>query len=95
VRATTARAGVLILTAALAMAGSWLLGYRQGQQIGAFQLVRQMDQSYSRDVKDGMDMDRDQVCGEIRRYKPSIARDLDENTQICGWPDMDGPDESN
>ena len=54
-----------------------------------------MDKSYDRDIKNNNDMDRDEVCNEIRAYKKSIARDLDENTQICGWRDMDGPEISN
>jgi hypothetical protein len=86
------RISVLILIAALVCVASWLLGYQQGQRTGAFELVREMDVSYARDVKNDSDMDRDQVCNEIRRYKKSIARDLDENTQICGWRDMDGPE---
>jgi hypothetical protein len=90
-----ARASVLILLAALCCATSWLVGYREGQQTGAFSLVRQMDKSYDRDIKNNNDMDRDEVCNEIRAYKKSIARDLDENTQICGWRDMDGPENSN
>ena len=91
----TARAGVLILLAALGCVTSWLHGYREGQRTGAYQLLRETDTSYTRDVKNGMDMDRDRVCNEIRRYKLSMARDLDENTEICGWPDMDGPEDSN
>jgi hypothetical protein len=89
------RAGIFIFFAALGCVTCWLLGYHEGQQTGAFHLLRQMGRSYTRDVNDGMDMDRDRVCDEIRRYKESMARDLDENTQICGWPDMDGPENSN
>ena len=90
-----ARASVLIFLAALCCAGSWLLGYREGQQTGAYNLVRQMDKSYDRDIKNNKDLDRDEVCNEIRAYKESIAKDLDENTQICGWPSMDGHENSN
>jgi hypothetical protein len=89
------RASILIFIAALGCLGSWMLGYREGQQTGAYSLVRQMDQSYDRDIKNNQDMDRDAVCNEIRAYKRSIARDLDANTQICGWRDMDGPEISN
>lgn len=87
-------AGAFILFAAMGCVTSWLLGYHEGQQTGAFHLLRQMGRSYARDVNDDMDMDRDQVCNEIRRYKELMARDLDENTQICGWPDMDSPENS-
>ena len=85
----------LILLAALCCVTSWLLGYHQGQQTGAFHLLREMDTSFTLDVKNAKDIDRDQVCNEIRRYKLSMARDLDENTQICGWPDMDDAENSN
>ena len=77
------RASVLILLAALGCLTSWLLGYHEGQRSGAFQLLRQANESCTRDVKNDMDTDRDQVCNEIRRYKLSMAKDLDENTQIC------------
>jgi hypothetical protein len=90
-----ARASVLVFLAALCCVASWLHGYREGQQTGAYDLVRQMDKSYDRDIKNNDDMNRDEVCNEIRAYKKSIARDLDENTQICGWRDMDGPEISN
>ncbi len=89
-----ARASVLIFIATLGCVASWLVGYHQGEQTGAYHLLRQMDRSYTRDVNDDMDMDRNQVCDEIRIYKESIARDLDEHTQICGWPDMDRPEDS-
>jgi hypothetical protein len=85
----------LILFAALCCVTSWLLGYHQGQQTGAFHLMREMDRTFTLDVKNARDMDRDEICDEIRDYKLSIARDLDENTQICGWPDMDGREKSN
>jgi hypothetical protein len=49
----------------------------------------------ARSENNGIEKGRDQVCGEIRRYKFSMAKDLDENTQICGWPDMDDPKKSN
>lgn len=85
----------LIVIAALSSAASWMIGYHQGQRTGAFHLLREMDANYVRDSKadidEGRDKGRDQVCDDIRRYKFSIAKDLDENTQICGWPDMDGP----
>ncbi len=89
------RDSVLIFLAALCCVTSWLLGYHQGQQTSAFHLMREMDRSFTLDVKNASDMNRDQVCNEIRDYKLSIARDLDENTQICGWPDMDGSEKSN
>ena len=90
-----ARAGVLLFVVALGLVGSWLFGYHEGQRTGAYNLLRQMDRTYEIDVKNAKDMDRDQVCNEIRSYKLSMAKDLDENTQICGWPDMDGPENSN
>jgi hypothetical protein len=89
-----ARASILIFLAALGCLASWLLGYHQGEQTGAFHLLRQMDRTYTRDVNNDMDMTRDQVCEEIRTYKESIARDLDEHTEICGWPDMDNDQEN-
>ncbi|HEY2034012.1 MAG TPA: hypothetical protein VGH02_10045 [Rhizomicrobium sp.] len=89
------RIGALILVALLGCAASWMLGYREGKQTGAYQLVHEMGTSYDRDVKNNKDMDRDQICWEIRRYKRSIAKDLDENTQICGYRDMDGPEPMN
>jgi hypothetical protein len=89
------RDSVLILLAALCCMTSWLVGYHQGQHTGAFRLMREMDRSFTLDVKNAADMDRDQVCNEIGRYKLSMVRDLDEHTQICGWPDMDGPEDSN
>ncbi|MBI3678525.1 MAG: hypothetical protein HY243_18100 [Proteobacteria bacterium] len=93
----TARTGILILLAIVCLTTSWMLGYREGQQEGAFRLLREGAEYTidTKEIKDVMDMDRDQVCNEIRDYKLSMARDLDENTQICGWPDMDGPKNSN
>lgn len=90
-----ARTGVLIFVALLGCAASWMFGYREGKQRGAYQLVHEMDVSYDRDVKNNKDVNRDEICWEIRRYKPSIAKDLDENTQICGYRDMDGPEPMN
>ncbi len=105
-----ARIGVLALLAILGLIASWMLGYQEGQQTGAFRLVHEMDVSYDKDLKNAvnddrlsydrgaknqMDQDRDAVCNEIRHYKLSIAKDLDENTQICGWRDMDGPENPN
>jgi len=92
------RASVLILLAVLGCVTSWMLGYREGQLTGAFSLLHQMgpeNDKNENDQNDGIDKGRDQVCDEIRRYKESMARDLDENTQICGWRDMDGPENSN
>jgi hypothetical protein len=37
----------------------------------------------------GVDEGRDQVCNEIKRYKPAMAHELDENTEICGYEDED------
>jgi hypothetical protein len=91
----TGRALVLILIATLSLAASWLLGYREGQVTGAFRLLHEMGEEDARDEHVGIDKGRDQVCNEIRRYKFSMAKDLDENTEICGWPDMDGPNFSN
>ncbi len=95
----TGRIGVLIILATLSLTASWMLGYREGQQTGAFSLLHQMgaenDKKNENDKNAGVDKGRDQVCDEIRRYKESMARDLDENTQICGWPDMDDPQNSN
>lgn len=84
-----ARVSVVLFTVAMGLVASWLLGYHEGQQTGAYNLLYQMGRTYEPDVKDAEDIDRDQICNEIRRYKESIARDLDEHTQICGWPDMD------
>lgn len=81
--------GVLLLLAVLSSAICWMLGYREGQQAGAFRLVHDLGVSYDRDVKNQKDIDRDDVCNEIRHYKLAVARDLDENTEICGWRDMD------
>ena len=93
------RIGVLILMAMLSLAASWMLGYREGQKTGAFRLLHEMGAEpatvNARSENNGIEKGRDQVCDEIRRYKESMARDLDENTQICGWPDMDGPENSN
>lgn len=91
----TGRDGALIAFAILGCVTGWLLGYHEGQQYGAYNLLHQMGRTYELDVKNAKDIDRDQVCGEIRIYKESIARDLDEHTQICGWPDMDDPENSN
>jgi hypothetical protein len=95
----TARTGVLILLVALTLTASWMLGYREGEQTGGFRLVHEMDGQYDRDKKgdmdEGRDMGRDQVCNEIRAYKVSIAKDLNDNTQICGWHDLDDPIKSN
>lgn len=85
-----ARAAALILIAVLSLATSWLWGYHEGQQTGAFSLLQQIKEKQEPDdAQNNLDMDRDKVCNEIRNYKPSIAQDLDENTEICGWSDMD------
>lgn len=85
-----ARAAALILIAVLSLATSWLWGYHEGQQTGAFSLLQQIKEKQEPDdAQNNLDMDRDKVCNEIRNYKPSIAQDLDENTEICGWRDMD------
>lgn len=93
------RTGVLILLVTLSLTASWLFGYHEGQQTGAFRMLREMGADpaavSARSESDGIDRGRDQVCNEIRRYKFSIAKDLDENTQICCWSDMDGPENSN
>lgn len=89
------RASALVLILAVGCVTSWLLGYHEGQQTGAFRLLREMDRTYKLDIKNATDIDRDQVGDEIRSYKFSMAKDLDENTQICGWPDMDGPEKLN
>jgi hypothetical protein len=88
------RAVALGLIAVLCLTASWMLGYRQGQQTGAFQLRDEEEVAYVTDRKNDFDEDRDQVCNEIRRYKLSMAKDLDENTQICGYDDMDWPGNS-
>jgi hypothetical protein len=88
----TARVLVLLLLATLGFAASWLLGYQMGQRTGAFHLLYEMGEQEGIDYKAAKDESRDQVCNEIRRYKLSMAKDLDENTQICGWSDMDGPE---
>ena len=41
---------------------------------------------YNQGLREGIDQGHDDVCNAIKRYKPSMAEDLDENTQICGWP---------
>lgn len=41
-------------------------------------------------VREGIDQGREQVCEEILHYKPAVARDLDENTEICGYDKWDG-----
>jgi len=89
------QAGALILVAVSALMTGWLFGYHEGQQTGAFHLLREMDRTFTLDVKNAADMDRDQVCNEIRRYKLSMAKELDENTDICGYADMDRPEDSN
>ena len=42
----TGRIGVLILMATLSLTASWMLGYREGQQTGAFHLLREMNETY-------------------------------------------------
>ena len=44
---------------------------------------------YQEGLRQGADRGRDDVCGEIFKYKQSLARDLDENTQICGYDQWD------
>jgi hypothetical protein len=83
-----ARVAVLILLAAVGLTASWMLGYREGQQTGAFRLAHDMDASKDRDIQSDINIGRDQVCNEIRRYKISIAKDLNDNTQICDFPDL-------
>lgn len=84
------RTGILILLGTLSLMTSWLWGYHEGQQTGAFSLLHQIEGRQEIDeAQNNLDMDRDQVCNEIRSYKLSIAKDLDENTEICGWRDMD------
>jgi hypothetical protein len=46
---------------------------------------------YKQGLKDGADQAREDVCNEIRRYKKSIAYDLNENTQICRWAANESP----
>jgi hypothetical protein len=43
-------------------------------------------QGYKQGRSDAVDQGRGQVCNDIKRYKQSIADDLDENTSICNWP---------
>jgi hypothetical protein len=88
----TGREGALIALAILGCVTTWLIGYYQGEHYGAFNLLQQMGRTYELDAKNADDVTRDQVCDEIRIYKESVARDLDENTQICGWRDWDDPD---
>ena len=90
-----ARAVVLTFLAALCCVASWMFGYREGQQVGAFHLMHEMNVTSARDAKEEMDFARDRVCNEIKRYKFSIARDLEEHTQICGARGIDGPENSN
>ncbi len=94
-----AQIGVLVLLAIVSLGTSWLWGYHEGRQTGAFYLLRQYSEASereaARDEQTETDMARDRVCNEIRHYKFSIAKDLDENTQICGWSDIDGRERSN
>jgi hypothetical protein len=46
---------------------------------------------YKEGLSQGVDQGRDNVCGEIFKYKQSVARDLDENTEICGHDQWDQP----
>jgi hypothetical protein len=89
----TGRTGILIFVVILALVASWLAGYHEGEENGAFNLLRQTNDASDRtaEIMEQAEADRvrEQVCNEIRRYKFSLAKDLDENTQICGWPDMD------
>ena len=62
---------------------NWLLGYHQGLDDG-----RSDKGAYAKGLKDGIDAARDQVCDEIRRYSAKMAKDLNDNTEICGWPDL-------
>jgi hypothetical protein len=43
---------------------------------------------YHEGLDQGVDRGRDQVCDEILHYKPAMAHDLDENTEICGYEDQ-------
>ena len=36
-------------------------------------------------LKEGIEQGRADVCEEIKKYNNSMAYDLNENTQICGW----------
>jgi hypothetical protein len=69
---------------------NWLLGYHQGLDDG-----HNDTGAYAGGFKDGIDEGRDQVCDEIRRYNQKMAKTLNDNTEICGWPDMDSPEKSN
>ncbi len=84
----------LALIAIPGLAASWMLGYHEGQQTGAYRMLHQLDSGDTRE-KNGIEKGRDQVCDEIRRYKFSMAKDLDEHTKICGWADMDKAENSN
>lgn len=44
---------------------------------------------YQEGLNQGIDRGREQVCDEILHYKQSVARDLDENTEICGYDQWD------
>jgi hypothetical protein len=103
-----ARAGILILLAVVCLTTSWMFGYREGQQEGAFRLLRQgaeftLSAKDIKAIKDSEEMDRDeirdqvhdQLCDKIRHYKESMARDLDEHTSICNWDDMTSTDDPN
>ena len=83
-----ARVAVLILLAAVGLTASWMLGYREGQQTGAFRLAHDMDASKDRDIQGDIDKGRTQVCNEIKRYNLTMAKDLNDNTQICDLPDL-------
>jgi len=84
------RVPVFVLLTVLGLVASWMLGYREGRQTGAVRLLHEMSLEYAEDYKG-----RPQVCDEIRHYKLSMAKDLNDNTQICRWPDLDGPKNSN
>jgi hypothetical protein len=90
-----------LLIATLGLAAAWTFGYWDGSHTGAIQLVSKMqaaDKISMQDdkiIEDSIDTGRDQVCNEIRRYKLAMAKDLDENTQICGYADMDSLENSN
>lgn len=44
---------------------------------------------YHEGLSQGIDRGRDAVCDEILHYKPAMAHDLDENTEICGYDSDD------
>jgi hypothetical protein len=89
-----ARIGILTLLVVLGLIASWMLGYYEGQQVGAVRLAHDVDAPYDRAVQDDINKGRDQVCGEIKSYKLSIAADLENNTQICDFPDLDSSNNS-